>query len=249
MSTLLRDFRFALRQLRKNPGFTTVAVIALALGIGLSTTIFSVFYNGVLHPFPYRDAERLTVISVLDAERPNEGFRSMFRLDEVSAFRNGNHTFDDIVAYSSWDVPYVHNGTSEQVHGCMLTPNAMEFWGVSPLIGRGLAEGDSHTGASPVVLLGYAFWKSHFQGDKSVLGSTMMLDGKDRTIIGIMPKRFGLYGADLYVPIAWTRPEPTLAQAIESSDPLYFFATGLLKRNVSLQTAGDDIQACPLLRK
>ena len=144
MSTLLRDFRFALRQLRKNPGFTTVAVIALALGIGLSTTIFSVFYNGVLHPFPYRDAERLTVISVLDAERPNEGFRSMFRLDEVSAFRNGNHTFDDIVAYSSWDVPYVHNGTSEQVHGCMLTPNAMEFWGVSPLIGRGLAEGDSH---------------------------------------------------------------------------------------------------------
>jgi len=242
MPTLLRDFRFALRQLRKNPGFTTVAVIALALGIGLSTTIFSVFYNGVLHPFPYRDAERLTVISVLDAERPNEGFRSMFRLDEVSAFRNGNHTFDDIVAYSSWDVPYVHNGTSEQVHGCMLTPNAMEFWGVSPLIGRGLAEGDSHTGASPVVLLGYAFWKSHFQGDKSVLGSTMMLDGKDRTIIGIMPKRFGLYGADLYVPIAWTRPEPTLAQAIESSDPLYFFATGLLKRNVSLQTAGDDIQ-------
>src|SRR6202453_4321571 len=112
MQTLSRDFRYALRQLRKNPGFTIIAVTALALGIGLSTTIFSVFYNGVLYPFPYRDAPRLTVISVLDTQNASEGYRSMFHLDEVAAFRQNNHTFDDIVAYSGWDVVYSRQGSS-----------------------------------------------------------------------------------------------------------------------------------------
>jgi hypothetical protein len=87
MQTLLRDFRYALRQLHKNPGFTAIAVTALALGIGLSTTIFSVFYNGVLYPFPYRDAQRLTVISVNDPSSARPEFRSVFHLDEVAAFR------------------------------------------------------------------------------------------------------------------------------------------------------------------
>jgi putative ABC transport system permease protein len=237
----LRDFLYALRQLRKNPGFTAVVVIALALGIGLSATIFSIFYNGVLNPFPYRDAQRLTVISVLDSKL--EGYRAMFHLDDVAAFRERNHTFDDIVAYSGWDVALAHQGSSIPVHGCVMTPNAMEFWGVYPLIGRGLLAGDSQADASPVAVLGYAFWKNTFNADKAVLGQTMMLNGQPRTIVGVMPKRFGLYGADLYIPIAWNRPEPSLAEAVSGPDPTYFFATGRIKRSVSLQTAGEDIQA------
>ena len=242
MPALLRDFRYALRQLRKNPGFTAVAVLALALGIGLSSTIFSVFYNGVLYPFPYRDAPRLTVISVLDTQNASEGYRSMFHLDEVAAFRQNNHTFDDIVAYSGWDVVYSRQGSSEPVHGCVLTPNAMEFWGVPPLLGRGLLERDSQPGASPVALLGYAYWKSMFNGDKAVLGTTMVLNGQARMIVGVMPRRFGLYGADLYIPVAWNHPEPSRAEAFDSADPTYFFATGIIKRNVSLPTAAADIQ-------
>ena len=242
MSGLLQDLRYALRQLRKNPGFTAVAVIALALGIGLSTTIFSIFYNGVLNPFPYRDANRLAVISVLDTRYGSEGYRSMFHLDEVAAFRQGNHTFDDIVAYSGWDVIYARQGSSEPVHGCVLTPNAMEFWGVPPLLGRGLLERDSQPNASPVAVLSYAYWKRMFNGDESVLGTTMILDGHARTVVGVMPKRFGLYGADLYIPIAWNRPEPSMAEAFGSPDPTYFFATGIIKRKVSLQTAAADIQ-------
>jgi hypothetical protein len=167
MQTLLRDFRYALRQLHKNPGFTAVAVTALALGIGLSTTIFSVFYNGVLYPFPYRDAQRLTVISVNDPSSARPEFRSVFHLDEVAAFRRGNHTFDDIVAYSSWDVAYQRKTSSIPIHGCVLTPNAMDFWGVRPLLGRGLEERDAKPGAGPVALLGYAYWKSMFHGDKA----------------------------------------------------------------------------------
>ncbi len=242
MNGLLRDLLYAVRQLRKHPGFTAVSVIALALGIGLSTTIFSIFYNGVLYPFPYRDAPRLTVISVLDTEHGSEGYRAMFSLDQVAAFRQENHTFDDIVAYSGWDVVYSRQGSSEPVHGCVLTPNAMEFWGVPPLLGRGLLERDSQPGASPVAVLSYAYWKSMFNGDRGVLGATMILNGQARTIVGVMPPRFGLYGADLYIPIAWNRPEPSLADAIDSPEPTYFFATGIIKRNVSLQTAAADIQ-------
>jgi putative ABC transport system permease protein len=242
MQTLLRDFRYALRQLHKNPGFTVIAVTALALGIGLSTTIFSVFYNGVLYPFPYRDAQRLTVIRVLDPSRASQNFRDVFHLDEVAAFRQGNHTFDDIVAYSGWDVAYQQKTSSVPIHGCVLTPNAMGFWGVRPLLGRGLEERDAKPGAGPVALLGYAYWKSMFHGDKAVLGTTMILAGQAHTIIGVMPPRFVLFGADLYVPIAWNRPEPSFADAMNSNDPMYFFATGLIKPNVTLQTAAADLQ-------
>jgi len=242
MTGVLRDLRYAARQLRKNPGFTAVGVIALALGVGLSTTIFSIFYNGVLNPFPYRDQNRLTVIGIQDTSHGSERWREVFHLDEVVAFRQGNHTFDDIVAYSGWDVAYSHQGTSEPVHGCVLTPNAMEFWGVPPLLGRGLLERDSQPGASPVAVLSYAYWNSMFQGDKAVLGSTMVLNGQARTVVGVMPRRFRLFGADVYIPIDWDRAELPFAEAFESPEPTYFFATGIIKRDVSLQTAASDIQ-------
>jgi len=241
--SVIADCRFGLRQLRKNPGFSVVAILALALGIGFSTIIFSIFYNGVLHPFPYRDAERLTVIGIVDTQHNSERFREMYHLDEVAAFRKQSHTFEDIVAYSGVDLFYLHQGTSEQLNGCVVTPNVMEFWGVAPLLGRGIGEQDAQAGASPVALLSYAFWKSAFHEDKGVLGTTIMLNKQDRTIVGVMPRRFGLYGADVYVPLAWNRPEPkSFAEAMDQHDPMFFFATGLVKRNVSRETAAADIQ-------
>ena len=242
LENFLQDVSSGGRTLRKNPGFSAIAVAALALGIGFSSIIFSVFYNGVLRPFPYRDAQRLTVISVLDTKDSSRGFRSMFHLDEVAAFRKDNHSFDDIVAYSSWDVAYVRKTTSEQVHGCVLTPNAMDFWGVPPLLGRGFTEQDARPDAGLVVLLNYNYWKKMFHEDKAVLGTTMMLKGQARTVIGVMPPRFQLYGADLYIPLDWNRPEPSMPQAMTDNEPLFFFATAILKPNISLQMAAADIQ-------
>jgi predicted permease len=243
VQSVIADCRFGIRQLRKNPGFSVVAIVALALGIGFSTIIFSIFYNGVLHPFPYRDAERLTVIGITDTQHNSERFREVYHLDEVAAFRKQSQTFEDIVAYSGVDLFYLHQGTSEQLNGCVVTPNAAEFWGVAPLIGRGIGELDAQAEASPVAVLSYAFWKSAFHEDKGVLGTTITLNKQDRTIIGVMPRRFGLYGADVYVPLAWNRPEPaSFAEAMDQHDPMFFFATGLVKRNVSRQTAAADMQ-------
>ncbi len=241
MSSLFRDLRYALRQLRKNSGVTATALLALALGIGLSATLFSIFYNGVINPFPYRAANRLTVIAVQDP-KIDQDRRSMFHLDEVAAYREGNHTFEDIVAYGDWDVVYRNDSETIPIHGCAMTPNGMDFWGVSPLLGRGIGAGDAKPGAPAVALLGYAFWKKSFNSDRSILGQTMMLDGHPRTIIGVMPPRFGLYGADLYVPLDWNRPEPSLTDAMNSNEPTWFFATGIRKQGISLQAAGADLQ-------
>lgn len=240
---LARDFHFALRCLLKERRFAFLAILALALGIGFSATVFSIFYNGFLYPFPYRDAHRLTVIGIVDTQHGSEDFRDLYHLNEVATFRKETQSFEDIVAYGSWDVLYLHDGTPEQVHGCISTPNITEFWGVPPLLGRGISEPDVQPDAPPVVVLSYAYWKSMFHGDKNVLGATMILNNSPRTVIGVMPKRFGLYGADIYVPINWNRPEPTSdGRPRDDHDPVYFFATGLVKRDVSRQTAAADLQ-------
>jgi len=243
LDSLARDLGFGLRMLRKNSGFAAIAVLALALGIGFSTSVFSIYYNGVLYPFPYRDAQRLTVIGIVDTQHNSNRFREVYHLNEVAAFRKQAQTFEDVVAYSGWDTVFLHQNTSEQVHVCVITPNIMEFWGVPPLLGRGITEQDAQPGASPVALLGYAFWNKMFQGDKSILGITIIVNKHPRTIIGVMPPRFGLFGADFYIPINWNRPELTnYQQAMDQNDPMYFFATGLVKRNINRQTASADLQ-------
>jgi putative ABC transport system permease protein len=185
----------------------------------------------------------LTVIGIVDTQHNSERFREVYHLDEVAAFRKQSQTFEDIVAYSGVDFIYEHQGTSEQVNGCKVTPNAIAFWGVAPLLGRGIGEQDAQAGASPVALLSYAFWKGMFHEDKGVLGTTITLNKQDHTIIGVMPRRFGLYGADVYVPVAWNRPEPaSFAEAMDQHEPMFFFATGLVKRKVSRQTAAADMQ-------
>lgn len=242
MNGFFQDVRFALRRLRKSRGFAVVAILTLALGIGASSVIFSVIYNGVLHPFPYRSAERLTAINMEDLEE-HRGNRGMYHLDEVAAFRQGNHSFEDILGYGLYpSMVYSLPSGPEMVKAVGETPNAMEFWGVPPMLGRGFGERDVLSGAPPVVLLNYLYWRREFNGDKNVVGTTMLLNGKARTIIGVMPPRFQAVGADMYMPVSWTRPEPARSRFDwDVDDPLYFWATGILKRGVSFDTAEADI--------
>ncbi|HEY1265549.1 MAG TPA: ABC transporter permease, partial [Terriglobales bacterium] len=177
-----------------------------------------------------------------DPKEPGRGNRSMYHLDEVAAMRDGNHTFEDILAYGLWYVTYNHNNGLEQVKGVGATPNAMDFWGVPPMLGRGFGEQDVKSGATPVVLLNYLYWKREFRGDKDILGKTMMLNNKEHTIIGVMPPRFQAVGADLYMPVDWNRPEPPHGRFdFDVDDPMFFWATGILKKNVSFETASADI--------
>ena len=232
----LRDSAFAVRSMSKAGGLNLMAILALTLGIGCSTIVFSVVYNGVLHPFPYRSPERLFAIRIDDKRIPNAGFRYDFRLDEIAAFRKQSHSFEDVVGYGNWYITYAHNRQAELLHGGALTPNAMEFFGMQPLLGRGSTAADSQTGAPGVVLLNYRFWKKEFHEDRSVIGTQMMLGDRPRTIIGIMPPRFQLLGADLYLPVSWN---PN--RVFEQTEAQFFWATGILKAGIKPETAIADL--------
>jgi predicted permease len=233
---LFRDVRFALRSLRRAGHITIVAVAALALGIAFSATVFSVVYNGVLRPFPYRAAERLASIEVGDpksiAANSDDGQRKLFTLEEVAAFRGDTRDFEDVAGYSTWYLRYLHDGGAEMLHGGALTQNAMDFFGMRPMLGRALTPADSQPDAAPVVLLNYHFWQERFQGDPSVLGKTLDLGGRTRTIVGVMPRRFQLLGSDLYLPVPWKT-----SQLRDEREPDYYFANAILRRGVSREAA------------
>jgi len=231
----MRDWFFAVRSLHKGSGLNLMTVLALALGIGCSTVIFSVVYNGVLHPFAYRSADRLVAIRI-DDRHTGAGFRYEYQLDELGAFRKQNRSFEDIVGYGNWYMTYAREHRAEELHGGALTPNATDFFGMQPLLGRGFSEDDSQTGAPAVVLLNYNYWKKNFGGDRAVLGKQMMLDGRARTVIGVMPRRYQVLGADLWVPVSWN---PN--RAFEANEPHWFWATGRLKTGTKPETAVADL--------
>jgi predicted permease len=229
---LFRDIRFAARSLRRAGNITVVAVTALALGIGFSATVFSVVYNGVLRPFPYRAAARQISVEVGDPKSSEEERQHMFPLEDVAAFRRDTRDFEDIVGYSTWYIRYLHDGGAEMLHGGALTPNAMDYFGMQPVLGRGLTPHDSDPNAAPVILLNYHFWQSHFHGDPHVLGTTLVLGGKTRAIVGVMPPRFQLLGSDIYLPVPWET-----SQLKDEAEPDYYFANGILRKGVSREAA------------
>lgn len=237
----LQDLRFGLRMLGKTKRSTFLSICALALGIGSATIIFTVMYNGVLHPFAYRSADRLTTLHVMDPSSPSGEMRSTFHLDEVVAFRERNHTFEDIVAYANWTRLYSHDGITEFLHGAAVSPNTVEFFGMSPIAGRGLVPDDAKASAPPVVMLNWRFWHRQFHEDPSVIGKQIVLDDVSYTIVGVMPRRFQHLGADIYLPVAWDQPES--ANLYDMQRPRYFWATGILKKGVTAKQADDDLTA------
>jgi putative ABC transport system permease protein len=242
LEQFLQDLRFGFRMLAKTKRSTILSICALALGIGSSTIIFTIMYNGVLHPFAYRAADRLTTLHVLDPSRQTGEMRSVFNLDEIVAFREKNHTFEDIVGYANWFVLYSHDDVWESLHGAAITPNTIEFFGMAPIAGRGFAPSDFKQSAAPVVMLNWRFWHSVYHEDPSVVGKQITLDDVPRTIVGVMPKRFQHLGADVYLPTAWDY-QPRSDSQDDLRRPQYFWATGIIKKGVTPKQANDDLTA------
>jgi len=239
---LLRDFRYALRSLVKDHRFALVAVFALALGIGASTVMFSVLYNVVLHPFPYRDFQRAVVMNLLDLTVPsNDSGRYHFTIPEFLAIRDQNHVFEDIVGNYQLDVLYRGEKGTRRFLGGYVTTNGFEFLGVPPLLGRYLAPSDGKPGAPAVFMMNYQLWHSEFQGDPAILGKTFFLNGKPRTLVGIMPERFNGYGSSLWFPLDLSPGAEGTVFPVKDPDVIWMCAR--LKRGVSLETAAADVDA------
>src|SRR5580704_2455670 len=239
LELLLHDIQFAFRGLRKNPRFTLVAILALALGIGASTAMFSVIYNALVAPFPYKDQGRLVTVRVRDLDQRGGGegdLRGVLSYPELRDYMEQNRVFDGFIANCEIDVVYDSGENNNYLSANFVTAGTFELFGVAPLLGRGLESADYLPGAPPVFVLRYATWKNQFGADPSVVGKTFLLNGVRRTLVGVMPLRFAWGGVNLWMP-----RDTTAANLTRGTFPQYWGVVAHLKPGVSLQEAEVDI--------
>jgi len=185
-----RDIRYAIRQLRKSPGFALTAILTLALGIGAATSVFSVVNAVLLRPFAFRDPDRLVVMreTVDDKARSErtaipDNYRHFLRLK-----KDATATLEDAAIFAQQGVSVSPNGDHPHIVGAVTaSPNLFHLLGVQPILGRDFAEGDTKKGADDVVMLSYEGWQSFFDGDTGVIGKTLRIGGQPTTVIGVLP--------------------------------------------------------------
>jgi putative ABC transport system permease protein len=201
-----RDVGYGLRTLMRAPGFTTVAVLTLGLGIGAVTVIYSVVRNVVLDPFPYSRSDRMVNVVLNDAHgRRLRG--PSFAAPEFLDYLEQTQAFEDVVGSSRDTMHWIGDGGTEFLSVVWMTPNGFDFLGVPPLLGRVFGAADAAPDAPPVAVMGYRAWVRLFAMDPSVVGRTLMLDGGARTVIGVMPPRFEWNIADLWLPAEINRSD------------------------------------------
>ena len=198
LETLLQDTRFGLRMLRKSPGFTAIAILTLALGIGANTAIFNVVHETLLQPLPMKHARRVVVIWVNNLEHgwSRIGPTGQDYLD----WREQSKSFDDLFLFEHGTGTVTGLGEPEQVAGLRVTTNFGDFFGIKPVLGRTFRLEEAG-GRHNFIILSYAYWRRHFNADPSVVGRGMTLNGEEYTVIGVLPAEFAvLFPADVVVP-------------------------------------------------
>ncbi|HKW67598.1 MAG TPA: ADOP family duplicated permease, partial [Terriglobales bacterium] len=201
MNTLMSDIRYGVRMLWKSPGFTAIAVITLALGIGANTAIFSLVNTVLLRPLPYPQPDQLLFLSEYQPSTGKEGF-SVPDIEDVE--RQANF-FQHAGWYFSTHSVYGHPGGSERVEVTYATHGLLPALGTRLFLGRGFRAADDEAGAGHTALVSYTFWQNRLGGGKDVLRRTLTVDGKDFSVIGVLPQRFWFQrGGDVWLPMgAW----------------------------------------------
>jgi putative ABC transport system permease protein len=238
METFGHDIRYALRNLRKTPGFAAIAILTLALGIGASTAIFSVMENVLMEPFPYPDAQRFYSVFIHDTDRSEPGGRPAFIGPELLDYMEQNHAFDRAIANDQTDVLYRSGEGTERFDGNFVTPGTFEFLGMPALLGRVVQPADYEPGAPPVFVLRYKTWVKSFGADPAIVNKTFVLNGAPRTLIGIMPPRFGWGDADMWIPAKPSRG--ATAKVIAGAFQQHWWMLGHLKPGITVKEAEAD---------
>jgi putative ABC transport system permease protein len=186
MSGLWQDVRYGARMLLKQPGFTLVAILTLALGIGANTAIFSVVNAVLLRPLPFKDSARLVMLWNNGAEAAG-GDRTPLAVADLLDMRSQSRSYESVGAFQNGSFNYISGDSPEQVRGVGVTANFLSLLGVAPQLGRDFQTSDEQVGAVRTVLISDRFWRSHFDADKQVVGRSINLSGVSTTIIGVMP--------------------------------------------------------------
>jgi predicted permease len=219
LETLLQDIRYGLRMLRKSPGFTAVALLTLALGIGANTAIFSVVYGVLLRPLPYQNPSRLIV---LHETTPRVGTVSVSYANFLD-WRAQSRAFSTMAAVASVAFNLAGPGSGldqpENINGAAVSSDFLPMLGVHPILGRNFDSTQDQAGTAPVALLSYPLWQSHFGGALNVLGRSVALDGRSFTIIGVLPADFRwIEKTDLLEPIGVKANDPDFNERGDRGD-------------------------------
>ncbi len=235
LETLMQDMRFGLRMLRKNPGFTAVAVLTLALGIGANTAIFSALNTLLLRPLPVENVERLAFIVSL-----REGFDPFgTSLLEYTAYRDRGHSFASSGLATERSFNLIQQGEPERIQGAAILPNYLTTLGVQPVVGRSFTPEEDRPGGPAVALMGYGLWQRRFGGDPRVVGRSLDLEGRNTTIIGILPPTFDLpEAAQIWIPLQKNLEGLPLAERATHA----YYMVARLKPGASLQQADADLK-------
>jgi predicted permease len=236
VETLLQDIRYGWRLLAKSPGFTLVAVLTLAIGIGANTAIFTVVNAAVFHSLPYRDPDRLVHLwetrparefTQMEASRPN-----------LLEWQASNHVFSDLAGYTGMNFSLTGRGTPQRIYGARVTANFFDVLGVRPVLGNAFRANEDRPGGARIALLTYGLWAGQFGSDPKIIGQALTLNGEAYTIAGILPREFQFAKrgrAEVWVPL---NPSPD-----EAGRRMFHWVNviGRLRPGVTVAQAQDEM--------
>ena len=239
ITDLWQDLRYSTRTLLKKPGFTLIAVVTLALGIGANTAIFSVVHSVLLRPLPFPEPERLVVLATTGV---GATYRAGVAYPDYVDWRTRAQSFEDTACFLNTGFNLAGVEPPVGVPGRRVNWNFFPMLGVKPQLGRLFAEPDDQPGAAPTALISHGLWREKFGGDAAVIGKTISLDGNQFEVIGVLPPGFELLRRDdIYVPLGlWFTPDHNI---LKRSNQFPLYVLGRLKRGVTEEQARTELAA------
>jgi len=236
---LKQDLGYAVRMMRKNPGFTAMAVVTLALGIGANTAVFSVVHAILLRPLPYPEGQQLVFIR---QQSQKSGLTDIgFSVHEIQDYREQNRTLSGLVEYHTMSFILFGHGDPDRVRTAVVSANYFDLFEVKPLLGRTFLLDDDKLGAPPVLILSYEYWKNRFGADPGIVGKTFELNDKVHTIVGVLPPipQYPLE-RDVYMPTS-ACPFRSSQKFIDNRDARMMEVFGRVKPGISVEEASADL--------
>jgi putative ABC transport system permease protein len=242
VETFLQDARYALRVLRRAPGFAAVAILTLALGIGANTAIFSVVYAILLKPLPYPHAERL--VNVVQRESHDESVKTGFSYPNFADLREQNQVFSAVAGAQQHELTLTGRGEPQVISTSVVTPDFFTVFEQKPVLGRLFVPEDGKPGAPAVVILSEGLWKNLFNGDSRVIGTAIDLDKRSFTVVGVAPAKFRFplisKSEQIWIPLA---QDPLFGSWMARRGGHWLQVTGRLKPGVSMRQAQTELNA------
>jgi len=233
MQALLRDVRYAWRSLLRSPGLTIVATLALTLGIGLTTTMFSIVYGALMRGLPYPDGDRIMAIG---RANPAKDIRNQsLPIQDFVDYRKQQQTFTDLAAGTGGTIYVSGDEKAERFTGAWITANMFDIVGVRPLLGRTFRAGEDTPAGEKVVILSYTMWQQRYGGDRNIIGHLLRVNGVPHTVVGVMPENFAFPDNDqIWVPL---QTDPLASPRGQGQ---FLSVIGKLKPGVTLDQATVD---------